>query len=277
MTYDVLGPKALDYLPCRYGTSKLVFRGPQRVLEAPYVAFIGGTHTFGKFIEQPYPLRVEHLTGVTSVNLGQVGAGLDVFLHDKMVHQVAQYARVTVLEVLGAAHMSNPFYKVHGRRNDRFLGASAELKQLYRDVDFTDFTFIKHMLRHLFLVDPERFALVKRQLQKVWQRRMRRLKGRLGGQIVLVRFIGGTEAGQDAWMAQKGGGPAFVTDEMIAAVRSDAGAVVDVPVVHCATDTPAEDGLVYNIIEEAAARTVAGPVTHQTAADKLRPVLDGLM
>lgn len=30
MTYDALGAGALDYLPCRYGTSKLLFRGPRR-------------------------------------------------------------------------------------------------------------------------------------------------------------------------------------------------------------------------------------------------------
>lgn len=277
MTYDVLGPKALDYLPCHYGTSRLVFRGPQRVLEAPYVAFVGGTQTFGKFIEQPYPLRVEHLTGVTSVNLGQVGAGVDVFLSDQMVQQVAQYARVTVLEVLGAAHMSNPLYKVHRRRNDRFLSASAELRNLYPEVDFTEFSFVKHMLRQLSRVDPTRFAVVKRKLQKVWQRRMRRLVGRLGEQVVLVRFNGKRGDQQDDWEAEMGIGPAFVTDEMLAQLEESVGKVVDLPPERSRTWMPPEDGLVFDMWEEAAAQTVAGPQTHQSAADRLRPVLDGLM
>jgi hypothetical protein len=32
MTYDVLGPGPLDYLPCRYDMSRLLFRGPKRNL-----------------------------------------------------------------------------------------------------------------------------------------------------------------------------------------------------------------------------------------------------
>ena len=47
MTYDAAGPAPLDYLPCRYGTSKLMFRGPRRRLEAPYIAFLGGPETYG--------------------------------------------------------------------------------------------------------------------------------------------------------------------------------------------------------------------------------------
>jgi hypothetical protein len=42
MTYDALGVGALDYLPCRYGTSKLLFRGPRRPLKDPYLVFMGG-------------------------------------------------------------------------------------------------------------------------------------------------------------------------------------------------------------------------------------------
>ena len=36
MAYDNPGDGALDYFPCRYGKSKLMFRGPRRRLEAPY-------------------------------------------------------------------------------------------------------------------------------------------------------------------------------------------------------------------------------------------------
>ncbi|MDC1223540.1 DUF6473 family protein [Ascidiaceihabitans sp.] len=46
MTYDVLGAGNLDYLPCRYGTSKLLFRGPRRPLKEPYIAFLSGTETY---------------------------------------------------------------------------------------------------------------------------------------------------------------------------------------------------------------------------------------
>ncbi len=54
MTYMKLGQAALDYYPCRYGASKLLFRGPRRRLQGDYVAFLGGTETYGKFIETPF-------------------------------------------------------------------------------------------------------------------------------------------------------------------------------------------------------------------------------
>ena len=64
MAYEKLGHSPLDYMPCRYGASKLLFRGPRRVLEAPYVACLGGTETYGKFIEAPFPALIEAQTGV---------------------------------------------------------------------------------------------------------------------------------------------------------------------------------------------------------------------
>lgn len=238
------------------------------------MAFVGGTQTFGKFIEQPFPLRVEHLTGVPSVNFGQVAAGIDVFLRDTVVLEAAQGARVTVLEVLGAAHVSNPFYKVHGRRNDRFLGPSSSLKSLYPKVDFTEFSFVQHMLQHLYRVDPARFEQVRRQLQKVWHRRMKRLVRQLGAQVVLVHFSSGiSQEIQTGWAKQTGAGPIFVTDAMIAQLGCHAAAVIDVKTTP--EDTTA--GLVFDAHEAAAARAVAGPLTHQAAANRLRRVLDGLM
>jgi len=275
MTYDVLGPRAIDYLPCHYGTSKLLFRGPKRQLDEPYVAFVGGTLTFGKFIKQPFPLRVEHLTGVTSVNFGQVGAGVDVFLRDPVVLEAAQGARVTVLEVLGAAHMTNPLYKVHGRRNDRFLGPSTSLKMLYPEVDFAEFSFVQHMLSHLHNVDLQRFDRVKTQLQKVWRRRMARLVGRLGSCVVLVRFGTKAQAGpENGWAASAGVEPVFVTRAMMEQLHGNVAAVVEVEVAQEGKSTA---GLAYCEHEEAAARAVAGPAAHQDAADKLRRVLDDLM
>jgi hypothetical protein len=53
MTYDALGAGALDYLPCRYGTSKLLFRGPRRPLKDPYLVFMGGGRNVRKVHCQP--------------------------------------------------------------------------------------------------------------------------------------------------------------------------------------------------------------------------------
>lgn len=272
MTYDILGPGALDYLPCRYGTSKLTFRGPRRVLEAPYVAFLGGTATFGKFIEQPFPLLVEHLTGVPSVNFGQVNAGLDVFAKDATVLDAARGAQVTVVEVLSAANMNNRFYSVHPRRNDRFLHALPDLKQLYYDVDFTQFSFTQHMLRHLYLRDPARFGQMHQMLQKTWVRRMRRLLTQLSQEVVLVR-IGGVEVGDD-WPMGSGTAATLVDDDMVDRLGPLLSAIVDVPLDDCSVS---EKGMAFSMMEESAARAVPSPQVHGAVAAALCPVLDRLM
>jgi hypothetical protein len=274
MTYDILGLGALDYMPCRYGTSKLQFRGPERRLEDPYVAFLGGTATFGKFIEQPYPLKVEHLTGVSSVNFGQVNAGLDVFLKDPVVMDAARRARVTVIEVLGAANLSNRFYRVHPRRNDRFLRAGPLLRRLYPEVDFSQFNFTHHMLGHLYRLDRDRFAPLCDVLQKLWIKRMRRLVAEVSDEVVLVRF---REAGAQAvWSDGSVECPALVTDDMLDLLAPDVSAIVEVSLPHSA-QADRSVGMVYGVREEQAAKAVPSPQAHAAAALALRPVLDRLM
>ncbi len=57
---------------------------------------------------------------------------------------------MTVIQVMGAHNMSNRFYAVHPRRNDRFLRASLGCcKTIYPEVDFTEFNFTRHMLTAL--------------------------------------------------------------------------------------------------------------------------------
>ncbi len=274
MTYNVLGPGALEYLPCQYGTSRLTFRGPKRRLCDPYVAFLGGIQTYGRFIEKPFPLRVEHQTGVTSVNLGQPNAGLDVFASDAPVAAIARQARVSVLEVLGAANMGNRFYKVHPRRNDRFLGAAPQLKRLYPEVDFAVFNFTGHMLRHLHTLDPERFCVVRDTLQKVWVQRMRRLRKQLGGRVVLL-WMARDPMPKD-WTGGVGEGPAFVTRPMVDALRESVSAIVEAP-ASAQAKAQGTVGMVFNELEKAAALVMPGPQAHQEAAEALRPVLDDLM
>jgi hypothetical protein len=274
MSYEILEPPALDYYPCRYGTSKLIFRGPRRDLREPYVAFIGGTQTYGKFIEQPFPLKVEHLTGVPSVNFGQVSAGLDVFAKDVFVQEAARGARVTVLEVLGAANLSNRLYTVHTRRNDRFLRASAELQKLFPKTDFTQFNFTQHMLIYLMREDENRFAVLKRSLQRVWTRRMRQLLHRLGPKVVLLRIAAGPFAADTP--EEILGYPALVTDDMLDGLSGYVSAIVDIP-IEAQRGLQMQDGMAFDAHEADAAGVVAPPSVHTAVAKALCPVLDQLM
>ncbi len=180
MSYDTTGRGGLDYFPCRYGRSRLHFRGPRRRLLGDYALFIGGSETYGRFIETPFPALLEAETGIKCVNFGWQNAGVDAFLNDPTVIEIASKARVTVVQVMGAQNMSNRYYTVHSRRNDRFLNASGLMKQMFRDVDFTEYAFNRHLLSSIRQLSPERYQMIREELKEAWLARMRHLLKDIG-------------------------------------------------------------------------------------------------
>lgn len=278
MAYDVLGAGALDYAPCHYGSSKLQFRGPPRRLDVPYVAFLGGTETYGKFIKCPYPALVESDLGVNCINFGISNAGIDVLLHDRMIGEVTDAAEVTVLQVIGAQNLSNRFYTVHPRRNDRFVSASTLLQTIYPEVDFAEFHFNKHMLSCLFQVSPERFGAVRTELQNAWSARMKLLLQRTSGTKVLLWFadhapIDEAHFGLDPVKAKT---PLFVTREMIDALANCVTRVLEVVATPEAI-AAGKDGMVFNQMEAMAASEMLGPKAHGEVALTLGKALHELM
>jgi hypothetical protein len=266
MTYDALGPGSLDYLPCRYGSSKLLFRGPRRDLETPYLAFVGGTETYGKFIEKPFAVRVEEEIGTKCVNFGFPNAGIDAFSHDPFVVGAAVDAKITVIQVLGAQNMTNRFYAVHPRRNDRFVSASQMLQTIYREVDFADFHFNKHMLKRLMVVSPGRFEAVRAELQQAWLARMRLLLGQIKGKTILLWLSDRAPASNGAINEEiLGSDPLFVTSEMMDEIAPHATKVIEV-VASKEALAAGTDGMVFSQMEALAAAEMMGPVAHTEAA-----------
>lgn len=277
MSYESMGPLALDYAPCYYGTSRIAFRGPERRLDAPFVAFIGGTETYGKFIKAPFPALVESDIGVNCVNFGVSNAGLDVFVNDGFVTDAARDAKATVVQVVGAHNMSNRFYTVHPRRNDRFLNASPILASIYPEVDFSEFHFTKHMLSALFDASTERFSIVRRELQIAWVSRMRMLLRRIGGEIHLLWFAG--HAPVDGDLADRDpatvGDPLFVTRPMLDDLKAHVTSIVEVAASENALEAGVK-GMIYNEMEAPAARKLMGPQAHGEAARALGALLQNI-
>lgn len=178
----------LSYSPCRYGGSRMLFRGPRKRLDLPYLAFIGGTETYGKFIEKPFPSLVEKAMRQTCVNFGCVNGGIDAFVNDPTVMGICAEADLTVVQIMGANYLSNRFYSVHPRRNDRFLRASTVLQAIYQDVDFSEFSFTRHMLGTLHTKSVERFDTVVSELREAWLARMRNMLGQIGNRVILLWF-----------------------------------------------------------------------------------------
>lgn len=272
MSYDVLGPGPLDYLPCRYGVSRLLFRGPKRSLDSPYIAFIGGTETYGKFIEHPFPALLEDRLGTTCLNLGQLNAGIDVFAQDPFVLEASSKADVTVVQILGAANMTNRFYSVHPRRNDRFVEASSLLQTIYREVDFSEFHFNKHMLSSLRSTSEDRFDTVLQELRAAWLARMKLMLRQIKGKTVLLWLS--TRAVDDAAVSAQGLGPdpLFVSRDMIEEIRPLATAVLEVVASQAAIDAGTE-GMVFGELDALAAAEILGPAAHQEVVDALAEVL----
>jgi len=273
--YEHQGRGALDYHPCHYGKSKLLFRGPKQQLNGAFCTVIGGTETYGKFIETPFPMLVEERTGHKVVNLGCVNAGVDVFARDHSVQEICESAQVTVMQALGAQNLSNRFYVVHPRRNDRFLRASALLKSLFQDVDFTEFHFTRHMLTTLKLVSRDRFALVEAELKTAWSARMQYLAERIPGKTVLLHLTAQRPAQR---MQQMGLGcePLFITDEMVCDAGSQFSETLRVIASQDAMALGTE-GMIFNAMEEPAASQIPGPAVHREVADALTPVIARLM
>lgn len=273
--YEHHGAGALDYFPCRYGKSKVLFRGPKRSLKGPFCAMIGGSETYGKFVDQPFPALVEQQLGLAVVNLGCVNAGLDVFTGDDAVLEICAKARVSVVQVLGAQNMTNRFYSVHPRRNDRFLQASEMLKAIYREVDFTEFHFTRHMLKTLHEISPERFQLVLDELKMAWVGRMRQLAARTSGKTVLLWVsqvpYDSVGAADVAWED-----PLFIDQTMIDAVRPLFTEFVS-SVASPAALGQGIEGMIFSPLEQPAAMQTPGPAVHDEVAEALAPVVAQLM
>jgi len=271
MRYEHRGRMPLDYDPVVYSGSVLRFRGPLARLDSPYILCLGGTETFGRFIHAPFCTQLDAALPYGVVNMGVMNAGLDVLMHDDAIRHAISGATAVVLQITGAQNLSNRLYGVHPRRNDRFIKATAMLRMIYREVDFTEFHFTRHLLSHLYGVSPERFAIIEAELQTAWRARMRSFLDRIPVPVHLL------------WLSRRhprdrpdhgllGHDPLFITPDMLDEV---AGLAQSLNII--APDSPdtvqTTRGMFYGPGEAAAARALPCPDLHDRAASMLRPLL----
>lgn len=270
MTYQRFVGSGIDYRPCRYGTSKLTFRGPGRDLGGRYVAFLGSTETYGKFVRTPFPEIVGQSLGVTAVNLGCVNAGLDAYVDDAAVGAVCRGARACVVQAMGAHKLSNPFYTVHARRNDRVVAPTGRLRALYPEVDFAEIHFARHLVTTLADVDGARFAEVRAGLRAAWSGRMSSLVAASPVPVVLLWLSDRTPddpSGRDE--------PLFVTRAMIDALAPGLAGSIEI-VTDPAASGP-DEGMICSDLERPAAAVLPGPAVHREVAALLSEALAALV
>lgn len=264
MSYDPHG-EGLDYYPCYYGGSKIAFRGPPVPLDGPYTVVVGGSEVFGKYVEDPFTDQLAERTGRRVVNLGVMNAGLDAFVLDEGLMRVIARAEIVVVQATGAHNISNRFYTVHPRRNDRFLQASRMLTDLYRDVDFSDFSFTRHMLVTLRRKCPDRFQRLQAEISSAWLARMRLLLDRIKGKRVLLHI----EDGRDRGLGPE---PVFVTLDMLTNLEGAFDKIVQCDVSGEAGETGLED-MVFVETERASALYMLPTDAHEKIAVALARVV----
>ena len=175
--------------------SKLRFRGPLQLPARPYVLFLGGSETFGRCVARPFVQRFERRSGVPCLNLGAANAGWEALSHDPAVVARARRADLIVMQLMGAQHRSNGFFQVHPRRNDRFLQGFAPLRELFPQVDFSQFSFVGHMLDVLQRVDRFAHRRLQYGLQVEWVAHLRAMQRLYQRPIVFLWIDHGLDAG----------------------------------------------------------------------------------
>jgi hypothetical protein len=282
MRSETIPEPGISYAPVRYGASRLVFRGPKRALDGRHVAFVGGSDTYGRSVAEPFPALIEEVLGEACVNLGQVNASIDVAVNDPVVLEACRDAALTVVEVTGAGNMSNRFYQVHPRRNDRLTRVSTVMQAVFPDVDFSEFCFTRHMLGHLLARAPDRFPILREELQAAWAARMRTFLDGVGTNVVLL-WLSPHLPSDAPWEERPDPllrDPLFVTRRMVDALRPRVHGVVMVRPPGWAA---AEAGAAAAASGEggpwapAQAARALGPAGHREAAAALTGVIRSLL
>ncbi len=266
MSFEETGATALDDGPCCYDGSLLPVRGPRRSLGTPYLAFLGGSETYGKFVERPFSALVETALGRPCINLGCMNAGVDALAQDAGIMRIAAAAERVVVQVPGAQNLNNRFYRVHPRRNDRFLEATPMLKAIYGEIDFTDFHFNKHMLFTLHTLCESRFETIREELNRVWVARMSLMLRHLGGSAVLLWLRNRTEDGP------LGGDPLLVTRAMLDQLLPDVTGILEIPYA-AARDSGELSQMLFAPLQAPAAERAMGPGSHAQIARKVAAAL----
>lgn len=161
--------------PCQYELSRNLLRGVRRDISTCYNVALGGNETFGIGMPQSYPELLETQGAGRWVNMGVRNAGPDVYLRDPTLLDLISKSDHGIVQVMGASNMSNPYYRVHPRRNDRFITPEAKLRRLFPEIDFTGFHYTRHLLGTLEYVDPIRFLDVQKALKVEWLSKMKKL------------------------------------------------------------------------------------------------------
>ena len=255
--------------PVHFDGSRMPFRGPAVSLDRGYVLCLGGSETYGKFVADPFPRLLARRMGVPILNMGAMNAGLDFLITDAAVARAIDGAEAVVLQVPGAANLTNRYYSVHPCRNDRFVRASGALMRLLPGLEVTDIHYTRHLLSRLQTLSTPAFQRVVQALRDRWRDRMGLLLDRIAPP---VHLLWASSRPADGWVPARDlvADPLFVTPPMLAAMRPRVATMTEVatpPRRSVARWRPALGAA------DQAARALPGAAFHLRTASALLPHL----
>lgn len=259
----------LDYRMAEVTGSKLQFRGPLPIDGRPFVSILGGSEAFGRFVERPFPAILADWLETPVANLGVVQAGLSLFAGDTSVLNYASQARVAVVQLLEPTNMSNRLYHVHPRRNDRFLGVSPALREMFPSVDFAEINFTGHLIDTLRQTSSDAFDVLVDELKQAWLQRMHSLLEKIECDVMFLRIT--RERPSNAVLDPRD--QTLIDNAMINKFRSD---IVGVAEIALPPEVSLE-GKTFAKSERSAALGSLGPVAHAKIAEALLPWLSDVL
>lgn len=155
MNWDPLYPERhreiIDYHPYVLTSSGLRFRGPdpRPLPEEKYVTCIGSAHTYGCFVERPYPLLLQINLGIPVLNLGYGGVGPSFFNRNAELINIANKGRIVVLQVMSARCESNSRFFSNGSliMFDRKCRKWMRAEEAWQRILFGDSPLLKYSRR----------------------------------------------------------------------------------------------------------------------------------
>ncbi|WP_233494826.1 DUF6473 family protein [Ruegeria sp. A3M17] len=265
MSYHQTGSGGPGHEVCQYDGSRLWFRGARRILDQPYAACVGGDETFGRFVDRPFSAILEDGLERRVLNFGCLFSGVDALSDDRGLCDLLRGADLCVMQVPGLLGQSNLFYRVHSRRNDRFLAPTKDLISLYPEIDFTEVHFVRHLMTCLQKVRDARIEVVLDELRQNWVRKIGKFLQGLETPVILLRLqvLRGEQSAHHIDSADVG-----VTDQMIKTVGKPCADIVDVKTHVCGQSDEIED-MLFGTLQQPMAEHMIGPAAHRTIAAAL--------
>ena len=188
MSYVTMDARPVDFILCQYGNSKNLFRGPKKSCKHSYGVCLGDAGTFGGKVPDPFSAMLEREMDMPIFNLGAQHSGVGFYTEDDAIHEIVENAQVVFIEAPSVVNQSNPFYRVHPRRNDRFVTALGPLYDLFPEADFVECHFTKHLITKLISIDSARADIVFRALHGEWVRNLTIMRARWRAKTVIYWY-----------------------------------------------------------------------------------------